>query len=149
VCETAPVGTSAFLRGNYVEIGLNANGAFGTENDACAGGLAPALGAGRRRDRLRRRSGRHRVDRLPRRLLHAGLARGGLGDGRGRHRYNNNREDGPIFQMPGAIGAPECVTNLCGNRDGARVSVAVVERRSAAWSTSSRTTRSSTAASSS
>jgi cysteine-rich repeat protein len=38
VCEVATVGTSAFLRGNFVEIGLNQDGAFGTYTDACPAG---------------------------------------------------------------------------------------------------------------
>ncbi len=121
VCETAPIGTSAFLRGNFVEIGLNANGAFGTNADACPAGWHPrseqAAGEiGFVADPAGTAWTDYHGDYFTPGSPEEGWAMVVAGTA-----YNNNREDGPIFQMPGAIGVPECVTNLCGNRGGARV----------------------------
>ena len=120
VCETVAVGTSAFLRGNYVEIGLNANGAFGTENDA-----APATWHPRSEQApgeigfVADPAGTAWTD-YHGDFFTPGSPEEGWAMDIGNTIYNNNRNG--EFNMPGAIGAPSCVTNLCGNRDGARVS---------------------------
>ena len=121
-CETAtasgPTGPSAFLRGNYVEIGLNGRAAFGTEVEAPA-------------------TFHPRSDQVPGEIgfvadpegtswtdyhgdfFTPGSPEEGWAMQLGTEIFNNNRNGD--YGMPGALGAPECVSNLCGNRGGARV----------------------------
>ncbi|MBK9032522.1 MAG: hypothetical protein IPL61_14630 [Myxococcales bacterium] len=121
VCEALPVGTSAFLRGNYVEIGLNGNGAFGTYTDDAPAGWHPRSEQGPGEiGFVADPAGTDWTD-YHGDFFTPGSPEEGWAMEIGGVAYNNNREDGPIFEMPGALGAPECVTNLCGNRDGARV----------------------------
>ena len=120
VCDAVPVGGSAFLRGNYVEIGLNPNAAFGTENDVSPAGWHARSGQvpgeiGFVADPAGTDWTDYHGDFFTPGSPEEGWAMEIAGVA-----YNNNREG--EFEMPGALGAPECVTNLCGNRDGARVS---------------------------
>ena len=120
VCDAVPVGGSAFLRGNYVEIGLNPNGAFGTENDVSPAGWHARSGQvpgeiGFVADPDGTSWTDYHGD-----FFTPGSPEEGWAMEIAGVPYNNNRNG--EFDMPGALGAPECVTNLCGNRDGARVS---------------------------
>jgi hypothetical protein len=121
VCEVAAIGTSAFLRGNFVEIGLNRDGAFGTYTDSCPAGW---------HSRSDQEDGEIGFVADPEGtnwtayhgdFFTPGSPEEGWAMEIAGTIYNNNRNLLGSPGMGGSLGAPECVTNLCGNRDGARV----------------------------
>ena len=120
MCEVAQVNGAGFLRNNYVELGLHTNGAFGSYT------AQSPLGWHWRTNQLFRELGfvadpegtnwtNYHGD-----FFTPGTPEEGWALAIGSNTYNNNRV-GVLTQMAGELAPPECISNLCGARDGARV----------------------------
>ena len=120
LCEVATVGTAEFLRGNYVEIGLNRNGAFGTHTNQAPAGW---------HSRSDQEVGEIGFVADPQgtnwTAFHGDFFTPGDPEEGWALDVNgvitNNNRSSLEFDMPGSLAPAECITDLSAGRDGARV----------------------------